>query len=363
MSERKGDRGPESRREAQHDPRQGLRMNTSASASRALKRRVKAFLSKHHDGRYVTIQMHPDHIELLGFQPGDLANMQISEHCQPRELVIRKAKHRGLQLLAKTTDGWCKLRVPFEEGCVADLFAKEGYLIPSEVKIADDGTMRIVLADAPTAPIAAPPQPELPGTAGEPSKAADLVPTTFRSEGSTTAFPSTNTPDHPRPKAEAHSRRRPVNSYTRVTESPHGGRWQATVYFARRPISVGSYPSPHEAAYAHNLAERKLYGEEARLNSIPIEHQPGTERGAAIAAIVDLRLRETGALGVRSAPHFGSVKSAVTGASAGTGPAAYGLRGFIIIIDSCAWATSRPIMKPLWRATTHPCSWTSVHSF
>jgi len=61
---------------------------------------------------------------------------------------------------------------------------------------------------------------------------------------------------------------RPTTSQERAWKGifPHGNRWKARIKLEGRNVYLGSFPSPQEAAYAYDVAARRLFGEFARLN-------------------------------------------------------------------------------------------------
>jgi hypothetical protein len=184
--------------------------------------------------------------------------------------------------------------VRFQESTISDLFAGQaGPLIASDVILADDGSLRIVLPDAPISPPREPvPADTVSGSNGPDVQALSPV----RIGESTTAFPSAIPADqHGRGRKTGIDRRK--RSFYRRVHQIKDGRWEARVRFNKQPIWLGRYASEHEAAYASNVAERTLYAEEARVNNIPMQNEPGPESVAHITARVDHALRKSGLSG------------------------------------------------------------------
>lgn len=61
---------------------------------------------------------------------------------------------------------------------------------------------------------------------------------------------------------------RPTTSQERDWKGiyPHGNRWKARIKLEGRNVYLGSFPSPQEAAYAYDVAAKRLFGDFARLN-------------------------------------------------------------------------------------------------
>jgi hypothetical protein len=267
--------------------------NISSSAARALMRTsTRAFLNKHRDGQRFTLHIHPGCVSLLGVGSKELFTVELAMHGRSRELLIRKRTHRGISLSRAL--GWPRLTVRFQESTLNDLFAGQaGHLIASDVILADDRTLRIVLPDARIAPYREPLSPETPRI----STGAEVqAPSPDRIGVSTTPLPSAIPADQLGQVRVPIIGLRPCRGYWGAIAT-RNGRWAAYVRFNKRVIGLGLYPSEHEAAYACNLAERILYGEEARVNEIPTEHEPGPVSVAYIKARVDHALQEYGSSG------------------------------------------------------------------
>lgn len=94
----------------------------------------------------------------------------------------------------------------------------------------------------------------------------------------------------------------PANLATRVSPSsgyrgvyPHrNGRWRAEIKYQGRRLSLGYYPTPHEAALAFNHAAALLYGSGALVSIIPPQHQTSVQRQAEIRVVVDVKLKKYG---------------------------------------------------------------------
>ncbi|MBI2808664.1 MAG: hypothetical protein HYX68_27055 [Planctomycetes bacterium] len=77
-------------------------------------------------------------------------------------------------------------------------------------------------------------------------------------------------------------------------------KWRAEVNWECRPLSLGSYDSKHEGAYAHNYAVQLLGGGEPFTNVIPPELLPPAERCVQIQGFVEQRLQQYGFPGMDS---------------------------------------------------------------
>jgi hypothetical protein len=146
------DPSQESPGEKPHDLVLGPQKKIRPPAPRALRERsTKAFLTKLRDRHRLDVSVRPDRLSLLGVRSDQLFIVELVVSDQARELVIRKRTHRGIRF--RKSAAWLRLTAPFEESVISELFGGQTrHLIASDVILADDGSLRIVLPEAPISP-------------------------------------------------------------------------------------------------------------------------------------------------------------------------------------------------------------------